>query len=215
MFFIGRDQETNRIIRLIEQNSNVIVTGKYGIGRTSLLRHVAEITQDRWRFIFVDFSLTPAKACRGMLSQLLSEKQLVGRKNKKYKSNRFLLTNLEPEDKRLHVIALDNIAKLSHPKLALIRNLAWGKRFRFVAIAETFLPEKDFLSLRKELIPVEIITIQQLNQQGTERLLHQFSEKYHFRWGGRQIKIFAQITRGYPLGIREFMTRKLEEGYRP
>ena len=215
MFFVGRVEEINRVIKLIEQNNNIIVTGKYGIGRTSLIRHVADITQDRWRFIFVDFSPTPAKACQDMLSQLLSEKQFAGRKNKKYKYNRFLIENLKPEDQRQLVITLDNIAKLSHQKLALIRNLVWCKRFRLVVITETFLLEKDLFLLRKELIPVEIITIKNLSQLNSEKLLQQFSEKYHFRWGGRQIKIFAQITQGYPLGIREFMTRKLEEGYRP
>ena len=210
MLFIDRVPETNRIIRLIEQNNNVIVTGKYGIGRTSLIRHVANITQDRWRFIFVDFSQTPARACRDMLSQLLSEKQLAYRKNKKYKSNRFLVANLNSEDSRQFVIVLDNIAKLSRPKLTLIRNLVWGKRFRFVAIVETFLPEKEFLLLRMELIPAEVITIQYLNTRSTEKLLQQFSEKYHFNWDDQQIKRFASITQGYPLGIREFIIRQVE-----
>ena len=213
MFFVGRDQETNRIIRLIEQNNNVIVTGKYGIGRTSLIRHVADITPDRWRFIFVDFSQTPAKACQDMLSQLLSEKQFAGIKNK-YKANRFLLANLKPEDKRKFVIVLDNIAKLSNQKLTFLRMLAWKKKFRFVAIVENFLPEKDLFLLRKELIPVEVITIQNLSQRNSEKLLQQFSEKHQFNWDDRQIKIFASITQGYPLGIMEWVNRKLEVGNR-
>ena len=117
MFFVGRDQETNRIIRLIERNNNIIMTGKFGIGRTSLIRHVADITQGRWRFIFVDFSQTPAKACQDMLPQFLSEKEFAYRRNKKYKSNRFLVVNLNPEDNRQLVIAIDNIGKLSHQKI--------------------------------------------------------------------------------------------------
>ncbi|HPD61375.1 MAG TPA: ATP-binding protein [Thermodesulfobacteriota bacterium] len=210
MVFVGRDQETNRIVELIEQNNNVIVSGKYGIGRTSLIRHIADITKNRWRFIFIDFSQTPARACQAILSQLLTEKKFIGRKNKKYEFNRFLLVNLEFEDQRQCVIVLDNIAKLSHPKIALIRDLAWGKRFLLVAIAEAFLPEKDFFLLRKALIPVEVITIQNLSQQNSEKLLQQFSEKYQFNWDDRQIKIFASIIQGYALGIRELVTRKLK-----
>jgi len=210
MVFVGRDQETNRIIRLIEHNNNVIVTGKYGIGRTSLIRHVADITQDRWQFIFVDFSQTPARACRDMLSQLLSEKQFANRKNKKYKSNCFLVANLNPEDKRQTVIAFDNIAKLSHQKLAFIRMLAWKKKFRFAAIVENFLPEKDLDLLRRELIPAQMITLQHLNRSHSVKLIHYLVEKYHFSWNDKQIKQMALTIKGYPLGIRECLNKELE-----
>ena len=210
MFFVGRDQETNRIIRLIERNNNVIVTGKYGIGRTSLIRHVADITRDRWRFIFVDFSQTPARACRDMLSQLLSEKQFAYRRNKKYKSNRFLVANLNPEDKRQLVIALDNIAKLSNQKLAFLRTLAWEKKFRFVAIVENFLPEKDLDLLRRELIPAQMITLQHLNQSHSVKLIHYFVEKHHFSWDDKQIKQMALTVKGYPLGIRGCLSKELK-----
>jgi hypothetical protein len=150
-----------------------------------------------------------------MLSQLLSEKQFACRRKKKYKSNRFLVANLKQEDKRQLVIVIDNIAKLSHQKLAFLRTLAWKKEFRFVAIVENFLPEKDLNLLRRELLPAQIITLQHLNLLSTARLLRHFSEKYHFNWNDRQIKIFASITQGYPLGIIEWVNRKLEEGCRP
>jgi ABC-type phosphate/phosphonate transport system ATPase subunit len=47
MYFVGRQQEIARILKDLERGDNVSVCGKYGIGRTSLLKHLAEITPAR------------------------------------------------------------------------------------------------------------------------------------------------------------------------
>ncbi len=134
MYFVGRQHEIARIRKDLEHGDNVIVCGKYDIGRTSLLKHIATLTQDRWRFIFVDFSPPGGVVCRDLFAQLFPKL----RDKRKgaylpYKSTRFQIVHLELDDKRQHVLVLDNIAKLSAQKLNLMQYLAWEKRFRLVA----------------------------------------------------------------------------------
>ena len=208
MFFIGRSQETNRIIKLIERNKNVIVTGKYGIGRTSLINHVAVITRNRWRFVMMDFSLSPAQAGQSLLSQLGLPKK-PGRKTSQNKPARLLIDHLNHEGKPW-VIVLDNIARLSGQKRVFVGRLNREGRFRFIAIVEDFLPEKDLFLLRKELIPAEVITLRHLSVRDGDHLFRHFAGKYRFDWSDNHIKMLATATQGYPLGIKEILHKELE-----
>jgi hypothetical protein len=207
MFFVGRKQETKKIIRLLERNKNVIVTGKYGIGRTALVNHIAA-TQNQWRFVMVDFSLPPAQAEHASFSKLVSPKK-PERELKPYKPGRMLIDHLNQKGKPW-VIALDNIARLSAPKRAFIRRLHWEGRFRFIAIVEDFLPEKDLFNLRKELIPAQVIPLGHIGVKNGDRLFRYFAEKYQFDWSDNQLKMLAAATQGYPLGINEIVRNELE-----
>ncbi|MCD6485804.1 MAG: ATP-binding protein [Syntrophobacterales bacterium] len=42
MVFVGREKETRQIVRALEKGGNVIITGKFGMGRTKLVRYVAD-----------------------------------------------------------------------------------------------------------------------------------------------------------------------------
>ncbi len=83
----------------------------------------------------------------------------------KYRSARFRIVSRDLSDSRKHVLVLDNIAKLSAPKLDLIRYIAWEKRFQFVAIVERFISKDDLWRLRVRLYPAEIIMLQYLGQR--------------------------------------------------
>jgi MoxR-like ATPase len=61
IMFVGREKETKLIIKELVRGHNIVIEGKFGIGRTSLVRHVSSVISDQWRFIFVDFSQTPGK----------------------------------------------------------------------------------------------------------------------------------------------------------
>jgi hypothetical protein len=208
VFFIGRTKESNRIIKLIGQQKNVIVKGKYGIGRTSLINHVAAITRNRWRFIMADFSLSPAQAEQALLSKWIRPKK-PERKLRPYKPARLLINYLDFEGKPW-VIVLDNMARLSAQKRAFIRRLNQEERVRFIAIVEDFLPERELFLLRKELIPAEVITLRHLSVKAGDQLFRYFSGKYRFDWSDNHIKMLASATHGYPLGIREIVREELE-----
>lgn len=135
MYFVGRERETARVVRALDQGKNVVVTGKYGVGRTSLIRHVAELTQEGWRFLFADFSQTLGRMCHDLLAKLTPGKNLKDYPAcAKYKVARSFIVNMEFGDKKQPVIVLDNVGKLSQQKLAFIRYLAREKRFLLIAL---------------------------------------------------------------------------------
>jgi len=210
MIFVGREKETKQIQRALERGENVILGGKYGIGRTRLAKHVAEITGDRWDFIFLDFSQTPAKVCQILMAALWPEEKAKGRrKTFPYKSSRFRITNAAFRDPRPPVLVLDNIAKLSAPKLDLIRYLISGGQFRFVAIVEAFVPENDLFRLRVWLRPALRIELPHLRVQNAREFFQYAAMKHHLNWTKSQMESLAEATRGYPLGMREVVNRKI------
>jgi len=210
MYFVGREKESRQIIKALERGENVILTGKYGIGKTSLIRQVAGITKDRWRFIFVDFSRTPGRVCQQLMAELpfTEEVHRIAGDNG-YKSRRFRIVNLALKDRGQPVLVLDDIAKLSSPKLDLIRHLTRADRFRCIAIVETFLGEKDLFRLRAWLSPVLLIKIPHLSRKSAREFFCHFSRPHHFHWTEDQINSLAEMSGGYPLGMKEVVTRKL------
>ena len=121
IYFVGREQETRQILKALNRRYNVILMGKYGIGRTSLTRHVAEIGRNRWNFISLDFSQTPAKVCDHLANSLLPKNN---GKAMGYRHNRFQIANLDFDGQRQPVLVLDDIGKLTPQKVELIRYLA-------------------------------------------------------------------------------------------
>jgi hypothetical protein len=112
MYFVGREKEIGEIKEALEGGNNVIVSGKYGIGRTSLIKHIADAMKDQWRFVFVDFSKTPGSVCNYLLAELFPMHGF-DREHRRYRPSRFRIATLALEDHRKHVLVLDNVSKLS------------------------------------------------------------------------------------------------------
>ena len=210
MYFVGREKEIRQIKEALEGGKNVIVSGKYGMGRTSLIKQVAEMMQEEWRFLFLDFSETPGNLCQHLIVKLWPEMECRGRNGfSKYRSARFRIVSLDFNDSRKHVLVLDNIAKLSAQKVDFIRYLAWAKRFQFVAIVESFVSDDDLLRLRVRLYPAEIIMLQHLSKRNVYEFYQGLSEQHRFHWAEAHIKNLAEITGGYPLRMKEVALRQL------
>jgi len=208
MYFVGREKEIGQIIKALERGDNVILTGKYGIGRTSLIRHIAEITRDRWSFAFLDFSQTPGKVCSHLMTRLLPNEKGSG-KAMGYRHNRFRIAKLDFEGQRQPVLVLDDVGKLSPPKAELIRYLSMAKRFRFVAVVENFLTADKLSLLRVWLYPALLMKVTYLKEQKAREFFRHLSRKYHFCWSDEEINHLAAMSGGYPLGMKEVMNRKL------
>lgn len=125
MQFVGREKEIKQIRETLEAGKNVIISGKYGMGRTSLIKHIANKMKDQSRFIFVDFSKTPHMICRHLLAELTSRQKFKEEyESMSYKSTRFRIVHLNLGVRRRQILVLDNIAKLSFQKAGFIRYLA-------------------------------------------------------------------------------------------
>jgi len=210
MCFVGREKETKKIMQALDRGNNVVLMGKYGIGRTSLIKHIEALTKDRWRFLLLDFSQTPGKVTTQLLVELLPEKRKGKDHYIRYKSGRFLIVNKELKDKRKHILVFDNIAKLTAQKLQLIRYLILESKFQYIAIAESFLPKEDLFLLRAALLPAEMIMLPYLSEESTKKLLCHFADKYSFHWSEQRLYMLVSATRGYPPAVHEVIKRELD-----
>ena len=204
--FIGREKETKQLIASLSLDRNVILSGKFGIGRTSLVRHVTRIMQEKWKFLFTDFSRTPDQVCRELESQL--KKGMIYKKQAipvRYKTIRRRIAAASKEPMR-HVLVLDNIAKLTAQKLTLISYWIAEGSFLFVAVTETFVAESELLALRMALLPVDRMNMKRMQMKDSMEMIRAYAEVQNLSWTDQQMKATALITRGYPLGIVEFMS---------
>lgn len=212
MTFVGREKEVKIIIRALERDDNIIVKGIYGIGRTALISHVEECTTKQFRFLFTDFSKTPGQVCHELLSNLFPQKKYRKEdfEHHRYREMRFRIANRALPDGRRHVIVLDNIGRLTHQRLTLIRYLGWDKRSRFIAIVESYVSDAELLLLRAELMPAQVVTFSYLTARNTGELLRRLAEHHRLEWTETQIHHLAEASRGYPLGLRETLDRELK-----
>jgi len=211
MDFVGREKEIEQIGEALEEGKNVIILGKYGMGRTRLIRHISDMMQKQRRFLFLDFSETPGKLCQELVAKLWPQRERRARDEfSTYRSARFRIISLNLSDSREHVLVLDNIAKLSAQKLDFIRYLAWAKRFQFVAIVESFMSKDDLLRLRVQLFPAGVIMLQYLGKKDVCAFYQNLSERYRLHWTASHVKNLAEITGGYPLRMQEIAVRELE-----
>jgi AAA ATPase domain len=212
MVFVGRQAETAQIIQELNRKNNVILTGKHGIGRTALLKHLAELNPKHRRFVFADFSQARSEVSRGLFAQLFP-KENARRLGEylAYKWARFRIAKHALPDKREHVLVLDNVARLTHQKLDLIRYLEFEKRFRFVAIVETFLHPDDLFSLRADLIPVSTIKLDSLDDASVEKFFRHYSEQQGWHWSEEEIETLVSSVGGYPLRMAEIVARHMQK----
>ena len=211
MYFCGREKEISEVIDALKKRKHVVITGKYGIGKTVLARYLSDITRQKWQFVFTDFSKSPSTVCNDILWQISQKKQPKYRlKYIKYKTARSLIAELTLKDNRQPVIVLDNISKLSHQKLAFIQYVIFSKRLLFIAIAEGFLPENDLFQLRACLLPSHLLTLGNLGTKNTLEFFRHVSRKNNLNWTEKHIRMLAEVTGGYPLGMKEFIKQELE-----
>jgi hypothetical protein len=208
MHFVGREKEIGQMKEALGSGNNIIVLGKYGMGRTSLVQHVARTTEEQWRFVFVDFSKTPGSVCNYLLTELFPAQEF-GREYVKYKPSRFRIATLTLDDNRKHILVLDNVSKLSAKKIDLIRYLTWEQRFQFVSIVEKFLPQDDLFRLRVWMNPSILIKLHYLSTSDAVRFYRQLSKEHRLGWTEGRIMNLAEVTGGYPLRMREVALREL------
>jgi len=211
MIFWERGREIAVITAALANDKNLVLTGKFGIGKTTLVKEVAKMNRERWQFLFVDFSKTPARVCQDLLAKLRPKSPSRGRRRHLgYKQSRSLIADLASKTNRRCVIVPDNIEKLIPRKLDLIRYLKWDQPFLFIAIAERFLPEDELSCLRACLYPSKVIRLRYLSTNQTAGFLRYSANKHQFQWTESDIHMLTLATNGYPLALRESVTRELE-----
>ena len=206
--FVGREKEIRKLTKALGKGRNAIVTGTYGIGRTRMIRRIAETMRRKRRFVFVDFSKTAGEVC-GQLLAIFRPKASSGRvvRNARYRIGRNLLAGMRLPEGPKPVIVLDNIGRLTRQKLSFLRDLNMENRYLFVAVVESFLPEQSLFLLRACLFPSETIPIRHLTCKDAQSFFQSVAVTYGLSLTKADLAVLAQVPGGYPLGMRETAER--------
>ena len=207
MIFVGRKHEKEKIHKTLLHGKSVIITGKFGIGRTSLVQEIANEMSRRRRFLFVDFSQTPGKMSESLMKELgLSRRFRKTGMKMGYKSMRYRVATSSCRATDKPVIVFDNIARLTRAKNVFLRRLIEEQHFQFIAVCENFLPEDDLIVLKTQLLPMEMVSINYLPPEDVRRWLYLYSEKHRLDWSEAYIHDLTELIGGYPLGISEMLS---------
>lgn len=206
MYFVGRSRETRLVIDALRRGRNVIIAGRYGMGRTTLMRHIAHIAKDTFNIVFVDFTKTPAYMCRQLIDALFSHAE----KDRSIYANRYkfirsqILSDIL-KNRRPHVLVLDEVEKLTMHKKIFLQHLVRSERFIFVAVVASFLPEKEYRQLAEVLRTPFTLELGHLDKNSTQMFFKHAASQHGFLWTDDQIRRIALRTHGYPLSMREII----------
>ncbi len=210
MDFVGRKREMAAVMRSLEQDRSVIVTGRFGVGRSRLVKHISELHSDAWQFLFADFSKPASLSCNDLIHQLVPHHSS-SRRNRytRLMHAKDILLGNKLAAGLPRVVVLDNIGKISHQKLAFIRDMRFDNGLQFIAIAESFLPATDLLRLRSVLYPSDLLTLHNLGKPATTAFFRYASQRKRLDWDENFIRMLAASTEGYPLLMKERLQREL------
>ena len=208
MLFIGRESEKKKIVESLNDGKNIILGGKFGIGRSSLIKEIAKILAKERKFIFVDFSQTPGKMSDKLMKELGLSIILKNKDKMRYKSMRYRIANAKSAKKQNPVIVFDNIAKITTQKTIFLRHLILEQNYQFIAIVENFLPQDNLFELKAQFIPAVTLILRHLKKDDIENILHVYAEQYHFNWTDNHIHNLSALSDGYPLGLVEMLRKR-------
>ena len=199
MLFVGRDAEIARIETALKADRNIIVQGKYGIGRTALVRETAR-RNGCWRFLFTDFGGPGAAISASILAELSGRsRHAVAETATARQLARAVATYIPPKRVRRVVVVLDNVVKATRPKIGLLRSLRTSQRLLFIAILERFAASADVMRLRVALDPAVIVSLDALDVDTSVRFFASATAQFHLPWSAGDIASLARTMHGYPL----------------
>lgn len=209
--FVGRRYEMRTIAKTLAQGRNLVVTGKYGSGRTRLLRQAARTVCCRRPFFFTDFSRPPAAVCSQLLKQLQPTREAAAKPvRRSHKIARRMLLEMKLAYDRPPVIVLDNVETVTPQRLAFLQELVFAGRFRLVAIAESFLSAEDLFALRAALGAGALLKLQNLKHAQAVECFRRFAAEHALDWDEARILQLAAASGGYPLRITETLQKACE-----
>lgn len=202
--FLGRECETALISSALREGKNLVVTGRFGIGRTTLLRRLAQDLKPDFRFLFFDGSKTAGRICEALFLKLFPDREFILETSRSpWRSSRYDLAHRKLPDLRPHVLVLDDIAKLTRQRLDFIRWLRSQNKFQIIAVTERFLPEQVLWQLRTALAPAPLVPLDALTLTMSEHFFEAWSNWHRLGWRPEEIHGMAVATHGYPLNMQE------------
>jgi len=202
--FVGREQEIATISATLAAGTNVLLSGKFGIGRTSLMHRVAAECDGRLRFVFGSCSRTPAAVCSQLASQISPPRRSWRRVDEvAYRKARRRLLDAARHAAPPVVFVLDDVAKMTAARWNFAQFLSSEPSLRIVVIVESLLPEVDVTRLRACLYPSIHLRLGRLPALRSHEFFERVSGRVGIGWSRDQIRGLAVRGGGYPLAMVE------------
>lgn len=201
---VGREKEGTRVVAALAAGRNVVVSGKYGSGRTALVRHLARTCAGQLRFVFCDFSAPPRETWATLAEALVPPQRRVVTKGRRggYRTLRARVLGAPLAAGPPPVVVLDDVGRLTPARHDLVRRLTVSGRFRLVAILERHLPASEHARLLACLAPLERVDLGPLPQPAVRDFLARAAAVRGLAWTSEKIAAVAWGTGGYPLSMR-------------
>jgi hypothetical protein len=209
--FVGRERETARLAAALAAGRNVILSGRFGMGRTSLALHLGEVARDRWQVVRVDFSQTPAAMCAALEAALppSPRRRRRPRARPSYLAQRARVTRYAAAAAPHVVLALDDVGRLTSARFDFLRRLVLAERYRFIAIVEGHLPALDRSRLAAWLAPAARVHLDPLPLTDCRRFFAALAASRSLAWDSARLDALARAAAGYPLLLQELARREL------
>lgn len=195
-FFVGRKKEIATILQALEQEQSILIRGKFGMGRTSLVKHIAEMMNGGRLFWFADFSKPPEKMCRRLYGEIFPQGDHSGL-NYKMIRRRIVEAALRVTPKV--VLVFDNVETVSWSRIELCRYFASSGAFLFIAVVDHSLDSDSTLRLRAVLHLSQQVQLSNLHPAEVAEFFRYYAGKRNYGWSEEQIIAQSRRSRGYPL----------------
>lgn len=207
MYFVGRNKEISQITSALAAERNIILRGKYGIGRSTLVRHIADLLKLVRPFWHLDLNFTPDEVCRKILAEICPKEKKTNL-HRGYKSLRKALCEVGAGSAQKVVLVLDNVDMLTPARLDFFHFLAMADVFSFIVIVDDSMDQKDMELTRATLQLTCRITLSYLGKREVQQYFKHYTQKYQWHWSQTEIEKQSRLTRGYPL----FMAKRVFAG---
>jgi hypothetical protein len=206
---VGREREEALLASALAAGRNVVLSGKYGSGRTALVRHVAETAVGRFRFAFCDFSAPPRETWAVLAAELVPERRRKApSRQSSSRALRARVLGAPLAEGPPPVVVLDDVGRLTPARLDVVRRLAVTGCFRFVAIVEAHLPGAQRAHLLACLAPLERLRLGPLTQPAVREFLARAAAARGLDWTPEKVEAVARGTAGHPLSMRLALDRE-------
>jgi len=207
--FVGREKETAYVVKELEAERSVVLTGPFGIGRTALVAYLARQMAGDWLFAFARCDQGPAQVWSTLFAAIFprAAARPTRRRPHSARSLRYRVSNQPPEDRRHHAIVLDDIARVTAPGLDVARRLR-GK-YRVIAIVEAFVPEAQQAALCSALWARPPLRLGYLSRAATLEYFEACGHRLGLGWGAGEVSGLARAVAGFPLGMRQAVASEL------
>lgn len=211
--FVGRERDIARLEAALEAGENVILSGKLGMGKTTLLEEFRARSGES--VAIADLSAGPGSACL-RLARELSGRRVLSLRRKRYLALRAALSELAPRSREF-VVALDDAdlgtrtrGTISAARLDLVRHLAGNPALRLVVVCEAEGRGQGFDRLRAWLQPARDLRLERLPLASARQYFKDLRESLDLTWPPGRLEVLARASQGYPLAMRRLAEREIE-----